>query len=123
MFDDTFAPVHPKPGAFTDRTLPTGFAPFNVQELGGTIYVAYAKQDADAEDEVAGAGLGYVDAFDPTGRLLRRRGLRGALERALGPRDRPGAASAASTARCSSATSVTVRSTPTTRRPARPAAR
>ena len=79
VFDDTFAPVHPKPGAFTDRTLPAGFAPFNVQELGGTIYVAYAKQDADAEDEVAGAGLGYVDAFDPTGRLLRRVVSGGAL--------------------------------------------
>ena len=79
VFDDTFAPVHPKPGAFSDRTLPAGFAPFNVQELGGTIYVAYAKQDADAEDEVAGAGLGYVDAFDPTGHLLRRVVSGGAL--------------------------------------------
>jgi uncharacterized protein (TIGR03118 family) len=79
VFDDGFAPVHLAPGAFTDRALPAGFAPFNVQELGGSIYVAYAQQDADAEDEVAGAGLGYVDVFDPSGRLLRRLVSGGAL--------------------------------------------
>ena len=55
VFDDRFGPVHLKPGAFADHALPAGFAPFNVQELGGSIYVTYAKQDADAEDEVAGA--------------------------------------------------------------------
>jgi uncharacterized protein (TIGR03118 family) len=79
VFDDHFAPVHLKPGAFTDHALPAGFAPFNVQELGGSIYVAYAKQDADAEDEVAGAGLGYVDVFDPSGHLLQRLVSGGAL--------------------------------------------
>ena len=79
VFDDRFGPVHLKPGAFADHALPAGFAPFNVQELGGSIYVTYAKQDADAEDEVPGAGLGYVDVFDPTGRLLRRLISGGAL--------------------------------------------
>jgi uncharacterized protein (TIGR03118 family) len=71
VFDDEFAPVT-LPGAFTDRGLPAGYAPFNVQELGGRLYVAYAKQDADAEDEEAGAGLGFVDVYNTRGRLLRR---------------------------------------------------
>jgi uncharacterized protein (TIGR03118 family) len=79
VFDEHFDPAHLRPGAFTDGALPAGFAPFNVQELGGLIYVAYAKQDADAEDEVAGAGLGYVDVFTPGGRLIKRLVSQGAL--------------------------------------------
>jgi uncharacterized protein (TIGR03118 family) len=71
VFDQSFAPVT-APGGFVDPNLPAGFAPFNVQELAGKIVVAYAKQDADAEDEVAGPGLGYVDVFDTGGHLLRR---------------------------------------------------
>ena len=59
-------------GNFTDPTLPAGYAPFNVQNLGGTLYVAYAKQDAQAEDEIAGAGLGFVDRYDVSGHLLGR---------------------------------------------------
>jgi TIGR03118 family protein len=59
-------------GSFTDPTLPAGFAPFNVAAIGGKLYVAYAKQDADAEDEVAGAGLGFVSVFDTNGNFLQR---------------------------------------------------
>jgi uncharacterized protein (TIGR03118 family) len=58
-------------GSFTDPAIPPGFAPFNVQELGGRLYVAYAKQDADAEDEVAGPALGFVDVYSTSGQLLR----------------------------------------------------
>jgi uncharacterized protein (TIGR03118 family) len=79
VFDERFDPVHVQPGAFTDPALPAGFAPFNVQELGGKIYVAYAKQDEEAEDEVAGAGLGYVDVFDRRGHMLKRLVSQGAL--------------------------------------------
>jgi uncharacterized protein (TIGR03118 family) len=57
---------------FDDGALPPGFAPFNVQNIGGNIYVSFAKQDSDKQDEVDGAGLGYVDIFSPQGRLLRR---------------------------------------------------
>jgi uncharacterized protein (TIGR03118 family) len=71
VLDDHFAPVT-LPGAFVDRGLPAGYGPFNVQELGGRLYVAYAKQDADAEDEVAGAGLGFVDVYNTKGQLLKR---------------------------------------------------
>lgn len=71
VWDDHFAPVT-LPGGFLDRALPAGFAPFNIQALGNRLYVAYAKQDADAEDEVAGAGLGFVDVYDKRGHLLKR---------------------------------------------------
>ena len=67
-------------GSFDDHGLPAGFAPFNVQELGGRLYVAYAKQDADARDEIAGRGLGYVNVFDTQGRFLRRLAARGPLD-------------------------------------------
>lgn len=58
--------------AFRDERIPRGFAPFNVQNIGGNLYVAFAKQDSAKHDEVDGAGMGYVDVFSPTGRLLRR---------------------------------------------------
>jgi len=58
--------------AFTDERIPRGFAPFNVQDIGGNLYVAFAEQDSQKHDEVDGAGLGYVDVFSPTGTLLRR---------------------------------------------------
>ena len=59
-------------GDFTDPGIPAGFAPFNIQNIGGTLYVTYAMQDANAEDEIAGPGLGYVSAFDTDGKLLGR---------------------------------------------------
>jgi uncharacterized protein (TIGR03118 family) len=72
VFDRNYMPVTLPAGAFSDPSVPTGFAPFNVQVAGGMLFVAYAKQDADKEDEVAGPGLGYVDAFDSSGNLLLR---------------------------------------------------
>ncbi|PYV38849.1 MAG: TIGR03118 family protein [Acidobacteria bacterium] len=70
---DTHFNLFPLPaGAFTDATVPAGFAPFNVQNISGNIFVAFAMQDANKEDEVAGPGLGFVDAFDASGKLLIR---------------------------------------------------
>ena len=59
-------------GSFTDPNLPAGYAPFNVQNLNGTLYVTFAVQDATKHDEVAGAGQGIVDSFDLQGNLLGR---------------------------------------------------
>jgi uncharacterized protein (TIGR03118 family) len=56
--------------SFTDKSLPKRFAPFNVQMLGGKLYVAFAKRERGGSDEVAGKGLGYVDVFDTSGNLL-----------------------------------------------------
>jgi uncharacterized protein (TIGR03118 family) len=66
-------------GAFVDPGIPSGFAPFGIQNLNGMIFVTYAKQDADAADEVAGDGLGYVSAFGTDGSFLGRVASRGAL--------------------------------------------
>jgi len=71
IFDSSFHAVT-IPGAFTDPNLPAGFAPFGIQNINGTIYVTYALQDEDAEDDVAGPGNGYVDAYDTSGNLIRR---------------------------------------------------
>lgn len=70
VFDGTFAPVSLPAGAFTDPSLPPDFAPFNVQNINGDVWVMYAMQNEEKEDEVAGPGLGYVDKFDANGVLL-----------------------------------------------------
>jgi len=67
------------PGTFLDPTLPAGFAPFNVQNIGGQLYVTYAKQDADKHDDVPGAGNGFVNIFDTSGNFVRRLISNGAL--------------------------------------------
>jgi uncharacterized protein (TIGR03118 family) len=59
-------------GSFTDPNLPTGYSPFNVQNLGDKLYVAYAKQGEEKDEEQAGAGFGFVDVFNLQGHLLAR---------------------------------------------------
>jgi uncharacterized protein (TIGR03118 family) len=71
VFDGSFNVVT-APGAFVDPKLPSGYAPFGIQNIGGHIFVAYAKQDAEGEDEVVGRGLGTVDEYDANGVLLAR---------------------------------------------------
>ncbi|MGH9881327.1 MAG: TIGR03118 family protein, partial [Pyrinomonadaceae bacterium] len=70
VFDGNFAPVALPATAFTDPSIPPGFAPFNVQNINGDVYVMFAMQDEAGEDEVAGPGLGFVDKFDANGVLL-----------------------------------------------------
>jgi uncharacterized protein (TIGR03118 family) len=71
MFDGNFNPIASS-AAFVDSAIPAGFAPFNIANFGGKIYVTYAKQDAAKHDDTAGAGNGYVDIFDGSGNLLTR---------------------------------------------------
>jgi uncharacterized protein (TIGR03118 family) len=66
-------------GTFTDPNLPQGFAPFNIQNLGGKLYVTYAKQDATATRDVAGPGNGFIDVYDTGGHLLQRLASGGTL--------------------------------------------
>jgi len=76
VFDATYATVTDPP-LFVDPKPVAGYAPFNVAAFGDKVYVAYAKQDADKADEVAGVGLGYVNSFNPDGsfdKLLIPRG-------------------------------------------------
>jgi uncharacterized protein (TIGR03118 family) len=83
VFDSSFHPVN-TPGAFVNPRLPKRFAPFGIQNIGGRILVAYAKQDEDAEDEIAGEGLGFVSAFDTAGTFLARIASRDALNAPCG---------------------------------------
>jgi uncharacterized protein (TIGR03118 family) len=78
-YDDTFTPVELPGGLFVDPRIPAGYAPFNVQELAGELYVTYAKQDPGLEDDVAGRGHGFVDVFTNDGAFVRRLVTRGVL--------------------------------------------
>jgi uncharacterized protein (TIGR03118 family) len=77
-------------GRFIDPGIPAGFAPFGIQNLNGTIFVSYAMQDADAEDEVAGDGLGFVSAFGTDGAFLGRVASHGELNAPWGLAWAPG---------------------------------
>jgi uncharacterized protein (TIGR03118 family) len=68
------------PGAFTDPGLPAGFSPFNVQNLGGKIFVTFALQDGAKHDEVPGLGNGFVDEFDTSGIFIARVASGGLLD-------------------------------------------
>ncbi len=67
------------PGKFLDPNLPSGYAPFNIQVLGGRIYVTYALQDSAKHDDDPGAGRGFVSAFDTQGNFLGRVASMGTL--------------------------------------------
>ncbi len=67
VFDERFKLV--KKPAFNVQ-LVEGFAPFNVMVFEDTVFVTYAKQDANKEDDVPGPGLGFVVAFDTSGKFL-----------------------------------------------------
>jgi uncharacterized protein (TIGR03118 family) len=59
-------------GQFADPHAPAGYAPFNVQDIAGTIVVTFAKQDAEKHDDVPGRGHGLIDTFDPQTGLFTR---------------------------------------------------
>lgn len=78
VFDGQFHAVT-TPGGFVDHHIPDGFAPFGIANIGGKLYVSFAKQNEDAEDDVAGKHLGFVDVFNSDGVLLKRLIKRGRL--------------------------------------------
>jgi uncharacterized protein (TIGR03118 family) len=70
VFDGSFHTVTPA-GGFVDPTLPAGFVPFNVQNIGGKIYVTYAPAGRPAQI-AAGPGAGFVSVFDTNGNFQQR---------------------------------------------------
>jgi uncharacterized protein (TIGR03118 family) len=78
VFDEGFNLVT-TPGPFVDPKLPASYAPFGIANVDGQIFVAYAKQDAAGEDEIAGQGLGFVDRYSLTGAFLGRVATHGQL--------------------------------------------
>src|SRR3984893_14797475 len=83
VYDTTFKRVHLGENAFDPdgdeghghddhggERIPWGFAPFNIQNIGGTLFVTYAKQNAARHDDVAGDGLGFVEIFTTSGKHI-----------------------------------------------------
>ena len=57
---------------FVDHHAPAGYAPFNVQNVAGSVFVTFARQDADKKDDAAGRGRGLIDVFNvPAGTFHR----------------------------------------------------
>jgi len=72
VYDTNFQRVHLGEDAFEDERIREGFAPFNVQNIGGSLFVTYAKQDGPRHDPVGGDGLGFVDIFSTKGEFQGR---------------------------------------------------
>ena len=79
VFDSNFT-LDTDTSKFVDPGIPAGFAPFGIQNLNGHIFVTYAKQDADAHDEIDGGGLGFVSMFGTDGSFEGRVFSRGMLD-------------------------------------------
>jgi uncharacterized protein (TIGR03118 family) len=78
VFDSNFHDVTATTfaGKFVDPSPVSGFNPFNIQNIGGNLYVTYAALSA------SGFGLpgGYVDEFDSNGNFIKRVATNGALD-------------------------------------------
>jgi uncharacterized protein (TIGR03118 family) len=74
MFDKNFKRVNLSNDAFADDRVPRNFAPYNVQAVGATVVVTYAKQNAtrNGADDNCGEQCGFVDVFTARGQLLQR---------------------------------------------------
>jgi uncharacterized protein (TIGR03118 family) len=68
VFNSSFAPIN-SPGGFVNPT--TGLVPFNVQTIGGNIYVTYAPAGRAAQI-AATEGMGAVAEFDTNGNLIKQ---------------------------------------------------
>src|SRR5580704_17224815 len=56
--------------SFANPAIPAGVAPYNVQNINGTLFVTYAKQDAQKHDSAGGPGNGNVTVFNLNGTLI-----------------------------------------------------
>lgn len=78
VIDSTFK-LTSVPGGFADEMLPKGYAPFNIMNIQGNLYVAYALRQQGSNDEAAGPGRGVVNVFDSNGFLIDRVASHGKL--------------------------------------------
>jgi len=71
VYDGQFHPAT-LDGSFSDPNIPNSYSIFNIQNLGGKLYVTYAQQSHKEPDEETDHGSGFVDVFDTSGHLLQR---------------------------------------------------
>jgi uncharacterized protein (TIGR03118 family) len=70
VYGCSFNPVSLDSGTFVDLSLATGLVPFNVQDIGGDVYVVYAPARRPAEIS-APLGAGAVAIFDEDGNFIK----------------------------------------------------
>ncbi len=58
------------PAGFKDPNMPANYAPFGVHVIGGNVYVTYAPRSSASHKPTE--GVGFVDQFDETGKLVSR---------------------------------------------------
>ncbi len=71
VFDNKFVLQNVATNAFVDPDLPAGLVPFNVQDIGGDIYVTYAPAGR-ANQASAPLGAGAVAIFDESGNFIKQ---------------------------------------------------
>lgn len=90
VYDSTYKAVTTT-GMFTDPNMPKNYAPFNIKTLNNKIYVTYAEQSIDKENDVAAVGHGYIDVYSLDGEFQKRLVSNGVLNSpwgmALAPSD------------------------------------
>jgi uncharacterized protein (TIGR03118 family) len=72
VFNSSFHRVKLASWQFRDSRLPRGYRAFNAQALNGNVFVTYDKANPATGREAVGKGLGVVDEFSTSGRLIAR---------------------------------------------------
>jgi uncharacterized protein (TIGR03118 family) len=72
VYDGSFNPHSFGSNSFVDTSIPSGYAPFNIQLVGSSLVVTYGKQNSAKNFTVSGPGNGYVDVYDTEGNLQVR---------------------------------------------------
>lgn len=87
VYDDNFNLVPDK--LFIDLFIPSGYSPFNIQEIGKNLYVTYARPGPDGM-YLPGKGNGIVNVFTTNGTFLKRFATNGSLDSPWGITEAPG---------------------------------
>lgn len=89
VYDEHF--MYQKNYSFTDPEMPAGYAPFNIREIDGKLYVTYAKQSGPENmNDDPGSGHGYVNIFNTDGSFVKRFASQGTLNSPWGIEKIPG---------------------------------
>ena len=72
VYDGSFHRVTLPAGAFVDPQLPAGMVPFNVEDVNGELYVAYAPAGPPSARQLAPVGAGAIAVFDTSGHFIKQ---------------------------------------------------